>query len=109
MRKRKRQKQIVIIAGPKGAGKTTFAEKFFLGNSGFPEFINADMIARGIAPLAPDAAAIASGKVMLREIHRKVRCGESFAFETTLSGLNYSRHIPIWRKKGYHVTLITKP
>ena len=31
--------------------------------------------------------------------------GESFAFETTLSGRNYARRIPRWREQGYRVKL----
>ena len=66
----------------------------------------ADLIAQGLSPFAPEHAAIASGRIMLRMIREKVRRRESFAFETTLSGRNYARHIPRWRKLGYHVKLI---
>jgi predicted ABC-type ATPase len=43
---------------------------------------------------------------MLKEIHEHFRRGESFAFETTLSGLSYSRLVPLWRRHGYNVKLI---
>ena len=43
---------------------------------------------------------------MLSEIQRRVRKGESFAFETTLSGHVYARLIPEWRSAGYRVRLI---
>jgi predicted ABC-type ATPase len=96
----------VIIAGPNGAGKTTFAREFLPNEAGLPYFINADLIAQGLSPFAPEQAAIASGRIMVRMIREKVRRHESFAFETTLSGRNYARHIPRWRKAGYHVKLI---
>lgn len=99
-------KRIVIIAGPNGAGKTTFAESFLPNEAGCPDFINADLIARGLSPFAPVKAAIRAGKLMLEEIFRRVEEGRSFAFETTLSGLNYARHIPRWQKAGYHVKLV---
>jgi predicted ABC-type ATPase len=105
-KKRGNRKVIVIIAGPNGAGKTTFAEQLLVDEEGSPEFINADMIARALSPGNPEEVSLAAGKVMLREIHGKVDRGENFAFETTLSGLNYSRHIPKWRRKGYHVRLV---
>jgi predicted ABC-type ATPase len=89
-----------------GQGKTTFAAGLLARDSGTPEFINADMIAHGFSPSAPEKISIAAGKAMLREIHGKVSAGESFAFETTLSGRNYARHIPAWRKRGYRVRLI---
>ena len=101
-----RTKSIVIIAGPNGAGKSTFAEQFLLREAGCPDFINADQIARGISPFAPERAAIQAGKVMLAMMARKAHRGESFAFETTLSGRNYVRHIRRWKSRGYHVRLV---
>ena len=98
--------RIVIIAGPNGAGKTTFGREFLPREAGLPDFINVDLIAQGLSPFDPDKAALQAGKLMLAQIARKVGRRESFAFETTLSGLNYSRHIPRWRQAGYHVKLI---
>ena len=98
--------RIVIIAGPNGAGKTTFAQEYLPQEAGFPDFINVDLIAQGLSPFAPDKAALQAGRVMLAEIARRVRRRGSFAFETTLSGRNYARHIPRWRQAGYHVKLI---
>ena len=70
------------------------------------EFINADLIARGLSPFAPEKAALQAGKIMLNQIAANVSAGRSFAFEATLAGLNYARHIPRWRKAGYHVKLV---
>ena len=100
------QKKIVIIAGPNGAGKTTFAQEYLPREAGCPHFINIDLIAAGLSPFAPERAAVRAGRVMLQEIRRRVRGGESFAFETTLAGLNYARQIPRWRGAGYDVKLI---
>lgn len=98
-------RKIIIIAGPNGAGKTTFARVFLPGEAHLPRFINADLIAAGLAPFAPETAAIKAGKLMLGEIAQCAQHGESFAFETTLSGLGYLRHIPQWRAQGYRVSL----
>ena len=100
------QKKIVIIAGPNGAGKTTFAREFLPREAECPDFINVDLIAEGLSPFDPQRAALRAGRVMLQEIHRRVRAGESFALETTLSGRSYARLIPRWRSAGYHVKLI---
>lgn len=97
--------KVIIIAGPNGAGKTTFARAFLPEEAQCPRFINADLIAAGLSPFAPEAAAIRAGRLMLEEIAACVRRGESFAFETTLSGLAYLRHIAEWRARGYHVAL----
>ena len=100
------QKKIIIIAGPNGAGKTTFAKAFLPNEANCPAFINADLIAAGIAPFAPESAAISAGRIMLEMIQKNAESGTSFAFETTLSGLGYARMIPKWRTSGYFVELV---
>ncbi|MFT3811769.1 MAG: zeta toxin family protein [Acidovorax sp.] len=98
-------KKIIIIAGPNGSGKTTFARSFLPAEAHLPRFINADLIAAGLAPFAPETAAIKAGRLMLEEIEQYARRGDSFAFETTLAGLGYLRHIRQWRALGYRVSL----
>lgn len=97
--------KIIIIAGPNGAGKTTFARSFLPQEAQCPRFINADLIAAGLSPFAPDQAAIKAGRLMLLEMQACVRKGESFAFETTLAVLSYVGRIGQWRAQGYHVSL----
>lgn len=106
MPRRRPRPKIILIAGPNGAGKTTFAEEFLPNEAGCPDFINADLIARGLSPFAPEKAAIQAGKIMLDQIAQRIARKESFAIETTLSGLNYARHIPRWREAGYLAELI---
>ena len=98
-------KRIFIIAGPNGAGKTTFALEYLPREADCPDFINVDLIAARLSPLNPERGSIRAGRVMLAEIHRRVQDGESFAFETTLSGVAYARLIPRWRNAGYNVRL----
>lgn len=100
-----RARKILIIAGPNGAGKTTFASAFLPQEAHCPRFINADLIAAGLSPFAPDAEAIRAGRLMLEEIGTAFARGESFAFETTLSGKGYLRRIAEWRDAGYCVEL----
>lgn len=101
-----KQRRIIIVAGPNGAGKTTFAREYLLKEAHCPDFVNVDLIAAGLSPFDPDRAAIRAGRIMLSEIERRVRKGESFAFETTLSGQVYARMIPKWRSDSYRVKLI---
>ncbi len=99
-------KRIMIIAGPNGAGKTTFAREFLPNEADCRNFVNADLIAAGLSPFAPELAAFKAGRLMLEAISEHARRGESFAFETTLSGLTYAQMIPAWQADGYSVTLI---
>ena len=101
-----KQRRIIIVAGPNGAGKTTFAREYLLKEAHCPDFVNVDLIAAGLSPFDPARAAIRAGRIMLAEIQRRTRKGESFAFETTLSGHMYARLIPEWRSADYQVRLI---
>lgn len=97
--------KIIIIAGPNGAGKTTFAREFLPNEAACPIFVNADLIAAGLSPFAPEAAAVRAGRIMLEQIAEHARRRNSFAFETTLSGMGYAKHIPEWQGLGYRVEL----
>lgn len=99
-------RKVIIIAGPNGAGKTTFAREFLPNEADCPVFVNADLIAAGLAPFAPDTAAVQAGRLMLQELARHFANRESFAFETTLSGRAYLQHIRAWQAAGYRVKLI---
>jgi predicted ABC-type ATPase len=101
-----KERKVIIIAGPNGAGKTTFAREFLPNEAGCPVFVNADLIAAGLAPFAPQTAALQAGRLMLREMARHFAARESFAFETTLSGRGYVSHIKAWQQAGYRVKLI---
>lgn len=98
-------KKIIIIAGPNGAGKTTFARLFLPAEAQTLRFINADLLASGLAPFDPESAALKAGRLMLNEIDECVKNNHSFAFETTLSGLGYLRKIKLWQSLGYQVKL----
>lgn len=98
--------RVIIIAGPNGAGKTTFAREFLPNEAGCPVFVNADLIAAGLSPFAPERAAIQAGRLMLQELDRHFAARGSFAFETTLSGRAYLRAIERWQAAGYRVKLI---
>jgi predicted ABC-type ATPase len=78
----------------KWCGEDDLCRSFLPAEAQCPRFINADLIAAGLAPFAPETAAVKAGRLMLREMAECARRGESFAVETTLSGLVYLRHVP---------------
>jgi predicted ABC-type ATPase len=97
--------ELYIIAGPNGAGKTTFAHEFLPKYADCTNFVNADLIARGIAPFSPDTAAFRAGRMMLDEMHAFAKKRVPFAFETTLSGRGYLSFIRRCKAEGYEVHL----
>lgn len=96
----------LIVAGPNGAGKTTFAREFLPHEGGIIEFVNADLIAAGLAPLKPTVAAVNAGRVFLSELDRLSNAGIDFSFESTLSGLTYVERIKRWRQAGYRIEIV---
>ena len=68
-------------------------------------FVNADLIAAGLSPFNPEVAAFKAARLMLKEIDECAKKGDSFSFETTLSGLNYLRRIKDWKADGYIVKI----
>ena len=49
---------LYIIAGPNGVGKTTFADRYLPDEARQLEFVNADLIARGLSPYDPDSVSM---------------------------------------------------
>ena len=97
--------QVYIIAGPNGSGKTTFASKFLPKYADCPSFINADTIARGLSGFSPDAVALKAGRILIGQIESYASRNVDFAFETTLSGINYISRLGNLKKRGYAVHL----
>ena len=97
------KRSVYIIAGPNGAGKTTFAVKFLPDYVRCPNFANPDLIAQGLSPFSPGAAAIKAGRLVLEQIQQFANRGADFAFETTLSGKLYVNLFKSLRKKGYKI------
>lgn len=95
-----------IIAGPNGAGKTTFALEYLPQVAQCTRFINADLIAAGLSPLAPERHLVAASRLLLAEIEACIEQGEDFAFETTLAGRSYLKLLRRLRGEGWRVELI---
>jgi len=79
------EKNLYIIGGCNGAGKTTASFTILPEIISCKEFINADEIAKGLSPFQPEKVAFEAGRIMLKRINDLLKADESFAFETTLS------------------------
>lgn len=105
MESRHRRPNVYVVAGPNGAGKTTFAKEFLPIDAKCLEFVNADLIASGLSPFAPERVAFRSGRLMLERIHFLGNQGLDFAFETTLSGKTYIKLLKELKERGYRIHL----
>ncbi len=103
MQSAEKNSNVYIVAGPNGAGKTTFARQFLPLYANCRNFVNADLIAQGLAPFAPESAAIKAGRILLEQIHSLVDQRADFSFESTLSGKTYIAFLKNLKSKGYAV------
>jgi predicted ABC-type ATPase len=99
-------KDVIVIGGPNGAGKTTTANRLLPKELDLREFLNADEIARGLAPFDPEGNAVPAGRLMIERIDQLVAAGKSFAFETTCAGHRQAKLLRRCREAGYRVTFI---
>lgn len=100
------EKNLYIIAGCNGAGKTTASFTILPHIIFCKEFVNADEIAKGISPFQPETVAFEAGRIMLQRINDLLKSQVSFAFETTLATRSHKPRIVRAKDRGYTVTLL---
>ena len=99
-------RQLYIISGCNGAGKTTASYTVLPEILLCKEFVNADEIAKGLSPFNPESMAIEAGRLMLKRIDELLATRTSFSIETTLATRSYTRLITRAQSAGYKVSLI---
>lgn len=99
-------KNLYIIAGCNGAGKTTASFTILPEILDCKEFVNADEIAKGLSPFQPEKVSFEAGRIMLHRINELLGVNQNFAFETTLATRSYKSKVIDAQAKGYTVTLL---
>lgn len=97
---------LVVVGGPNGAGKSTTAEALLNGTLSVEEFVNADVIARGLSGFAPEGTAVAAGRILLARIRELAGQRATFAFETTLASRSFAPWLRGLVQHGYRVHVI---
>ena len=101
-----RHPNLYIIAGPNGAGKTTASFNLLPDVLHCPNFVNADEIARGLSPFAPELVSFQAGRIMLQRIEELLPQKVDFAIETTLATRSYVSLVRRAQALDYKVHLI---
>jgi predicted ABC-type ATPase len=106
---------LVILAGPNGVGKTTFARANLVEFIRSDAFLNADELARNMRPDDVAAVAVGAGRRLIDEGQARLAAGPSFCIETTLAtrvmagGHNVdTATIHRGQRKGLHGLLVTQ-
>ncbi len=97
-------KNLIIIAGVNGAGKTTFA-KPYVKERGY-DFLNADEIAKDLENEGTENAMIAAGRIFFQRLNDYLEMDKSFVVETTLSGTYINKVAKSAKAKGYTISMI---
>ena len=96
---------VIMIAGPNGAGKSSIAPGLLAQALGVIQYVNADVIARGISGFNPEGAAVAAARIMLERLDELAHEGQSFAFETTGASRSFVSRIKKLQSVGYRFLL----
>lgn len=99
-------KNLYIVSGCNGAGKTTASYTVLPEILECREFVNADEIARGLSPFNAEGVAIEAGRLMLQRIEELLKEDVTFAIETTLATRSYVNLVMRAQKQGYRVNLL---
>jgi predicted ABC-type ATPase len=99
-----RKKELIIIAGPNGSGKTTFA-KSFLKEFEY-EFLNADEIAKKLTGEGKRGGNINAGKEYFKRVEKLKKENKNIILESTLSGLFLGKLITDFKKKRYRIKIL---
>jgi len=97
---------VFVLGGPNGAGKSTAAPYILRDILKVTEFVNADVIARGLSGFDPDRAAMQAGRTMLTRLRELARERRDFAFETTLASRSFAPWLRRLREDGYRVHVV---
>jgi predicted ABC-type ATPase len=98
--------KVIIISGPNGAGKSTAAPELLQAELAVNEFVNADVIARGLSAFEPEKVALQAGRIMLERLAELAAARQSFAFETTLASRTFAPFVRKLKVSGYVFHLV---
>ena len=101
-----KQPRVVLFGGPNGAGKSTVANIMLEHEFGIRDFVNADIIARGLSMLDPDRTALAAGRIMLERLNELAAERSDFAFESTLASRSFAMRLRSLIEAGYAFHLV---
>jgi len=98
------EKQLWVLAGGNGAGKSTFYYQY-LSKYGI-KFVNADLIARTMDTDHPERLSYEAATLATEMRENMIAQGESFCFETVFSHESKIDFIAVAKALGYTVILV---
>lgn len=96
--------QVWVLAGGNGAGKSTFYQSFLAPHG--VKFVNADLLAKKIAPAEPELASYDAAKIAEYLRYDLLAQFSDFCFETVFSHSSEIDFIADAKIKGYEIILV---
>ena len=97
-------KHVVVISGPNGSGKTTYAKKYI--EQFEYEFINADEIEKELDNPGTIKSHLQAGRIFFEKLKKQIKSHENFILESTLSGNYLIKFLKELSKNEYYITII---
>lgn len=95
---------MIIIAGPNGVGKTTFATDYLKINKRL--YLGADLIAAELDPKNPLKKSIEASRLFSERLTKALHEQKDVIIESTLSGLSLKKYLQIATELNYQIELI---
>ncbi len=96
---------IIVIAGPNGVGKSTFAKWYLEQHPSCVGIVDPDAIARELNIDNVGVRNVTAGRIALATIESYIEQGSSFAIESTLSGKTLAAKLADASLIGYRIVI----
>ncbi|MBC8111841.1 MAG: zeta toxin family protein [Verrucomicrobia bacterium] len=97
-------KELIIIGGANGSGKTTFAKELIKETSYY--FLNADEIERNLEEPKSDVTQVKAGRLFFEKLEALLEKEQNFIVESTLSGKYLVKIIEKLKQENYKIRIV---
>lgn len=97
-------RELIIVGGANGAGKTTFAMEY--ASQYRCLYLGADAIAAELAPDAPDSVAVTAAEELMRRLAAALAGEQRLVVESTLAGRTFRHVMRTARDAGFTITIV---